>query len=80
MLGLCILAMPRWYRALLSWHHITIDPQPSWESHSLHDNMGEVECIQPLAMRGLTLDEADNCHTFICTWIEEGNTPEKKDT
>ena len=63
--------MPGWYRELLPKHNITIGPQPCWEGYSFPENVGEVDCIQLLALRGLTLDKADNCHDFAFTWIQE---------
>ena len=41
--------------------------------------MGEDECTQLLAERGIMLDKVDNCHNFAYTWIQENNTPDKKD-
>ena len=76
---LSILAIPGWYKNLLSWYNITIDPQLSWEGHAFHKNMGEVVCTQLLDKRGLTLDEADNCHEFAYACIQESNTPQEKD-
>ena len=76
---LCILAVPGWYKNILSQHNITIDPQPSWDSHAFHDNIGEVDCAQLLASRGLTLDEADNCHNFTFTWVQEDTIHGEKD-
>ena len=76
---LCILAVPGWYKNILSQHNITIDPQPSWDSHAFHDNIGEVDSAQPLASRGLTLDEADDCHNLTFTWVQEDNTTGEKD-
>ena len=70
----CLLTIPGWYKTLLSQHHINIDPKPSWEGYSFHDNMGEVDCAQLLTLRGLTLNKADNCHNFTFAWIQEGNT------
>ena len=69
---LCLLAMPGWYRELLSKHNITIGPQPSWEGYSFPENVGKVDCIQLLALRGLTLDKADNCHDLHLTGFRRG--------
>ena len=64
---LCILAMPGWYKTILLKHCIPIDPQPSWEGITFHDNVGDDKCAQFLAERGLTLDEADDCLDFAFT-------------
>ena len=61
-------------------HCIEIAPQPSWESITFHDNVGDDDCARFLAERGLTLDEADDCLDFAFTWIQENNTPEEKET
>jgi hypothetical protein len=76
---LCILAVPGWYKTILLKHRIEIDPQPSWESITFHDNMGDDECPRFLAKHGLTLDEVDDCLDFAFTWIQENNTPEEKE-
>ena len=57
-----------------------IAPQPSWEGITFHDNVGDDKCARFLAERGLTLDEVDDCLDFACTWIQENNTPEEKET
>ena len=75
---LCILIVPGWYKTILLKHRIAIDPQPSWESITFHDNVGDDECTQFLAEHSITLDEADNCFNFAFTWIQENNTPEEK--
>ena len=56
-----------------------IAPQPSWEGITFHDNVGEDKCAWFLAKRGITLDKADDCFNFTFTWIQENNTPEKKE-
>ena len=76
---LCILAVPDWYKTILLKHRMEIDPQPSWEGITFHDNMGDDECARFLAERGLTLDKANNCLDFAFTWIQENNTPEEKE-
>ena len=77
---LCILAVPGWYKTILLEHRIPIDPQPSWEGITFHNNVGDDECTWFLAECGLTLDEADDCLNFAFTWIQENNTPEEKET
>jgi hypothetical protein len=77
---LCILAVPGWYKTILLKHCIAIDPQPTWESITFHDNMGDDDCARFLAERGLTSDKADDCLDFAYTWIQENNTPEEKET
>ena len=72
--------MPGWYKKILLGHHIPIDPQPSWESITFHDNVGNAECARFLAERSITLDKADDCLNFAFTWIQENNTPEEKET
>ena len=69
--------MPGWYKTILLKHCIPIDPQPSWEGITFHNNVGDDECTQFLAECGLTLDEVDNCLDFTFTWIQENNTPEE---
>ena len=68
-----------WYKKVLLKHNMIIVPQPSWEGITFHNNMGEDKCIWFLAKRGITLDEADDCHDFTYTWIQENNTPDEKD-
>ena len=77
---LCILAVPGWYKTILLKHCIAIDPQPSWENITFHDNVGDDKCARFLAERGLTLDEANDCLDFTFMWIQENNTPEEKET
>ena len=76
---LCILTVPGWYKTILLKHCISIDPQPSWEGITFHDNVEDDECARFLAKRGLTLDEADDCLDFAFIWIQENNTPEEKE-
>ena len=65
---LCILAVLGWYKQLLFQHHVPIDPQPSWQGHVFHDNVGEAECIWLLTKRPyFTVDKADDCHDFAYT-------------
>ena len=64
---LCVLAVPGWYKAILLKHCIKIDPQPSWESITFHDNMGDDNCTRFLAERGLTLEYFTLPHTFPWT-------------
>ena len=77
---LCILAVPDWYKTILLKHCMEIDPQPSWEGITFHDNVGDDKCARFLAERGLTLDKANDCLDFAFTWIQENNTPEEKET
>ena len=77
---LCILAVPDWYKTILLKHRMEIDPQPSWEGITFHDNMGDDECARFLAERGLTLDKVNDCLDLAFTWIQENNTPEEKET
>ena len=72
--------MPGWYKTILLKHHIEINPQPSWENITFHENVGDDDCARLLAERGLTLDKADDCLDFAFTWIQENNTPEEKET
>ena len=65
---------------ILQEHGIIIAPQLSWEGITFHDNMGDDEYAWFLAECGITLNEADNCHNFAFTWIQENNTPEEKET
>ena len=61
-----------WYKKILLEHHITIDPQLSWEGITFHDNVGDDKCARFLAEHGITLDKVDDCLDFAFTYMDSG--------
>ena len=68
-----LLTIPGWYNDILSEQHITIATQPSWESVTFTSVVNETDCARILASRGITLDEANDCHEFAFTWADAAN-------
>src|SRR5882762_5639739 len=71
-----LLASAGQYRRRLSALALSINTIPSWEPIEFLSQTTEDNCVRLLAMRGVTIDEADDCLHFAFTWLQSAMTIE----
>src|ERR1700692_3380426 len=65
-----LLASAGQYRCRLSTLALSINTIPSWEPIEFLSQTTEDDCVRLLAMRRVTIDEADDCLPFAFTWLQ----------
>ncbi len=65
-----LVARSRHYDHILAREGIHVSDTPSWGSIEFSDNPSETECVQHLAMRGVTPDELADAHQYAFGWLQ----------
>jgi hypothetical protein len=71
-----LLASAGQYRRRLSALALSINTIPSWEPIEFLSQTTKDNCVCLLAMRRVTIDEADDCLHFAFTWLQSAMTIE----
>jgi hypothetical protein len=64
-----VLARPSCYGNTLQKGGIPIFPNPSWEPIEFSADVDNMESVWHLAMRGVTVDEANDRHPYVHAWL-----------
>jgi len=65
------------YGELLTKGGLTVHPTPSWEAFTFSPDVDEMECMQYLAMWGVTTNEVLDVSQCMFTWLKHLDNTEK---